>query len=53
MVSYMPTLIIGELTGTFQWPFGSALAIVLSVSTILVVGLFTALTSRLMERSKA
>lgn len=53
MVSYMPTLIIGELTGTFQWPFGSALAIVLSVSTVLVVGLFTALTSRLMERSKA
>ncbi|GGG72786.1 ABC transporter permease [Salipiger pallidus] len=53
MVSYMPTLIIGELTGTFQWPFGSALAIVLSVSTILVVALFTALTSRLMERSKA
>ena len=53
MVSYMPTLIIGELTGTFQWPFGSALAIVLSVSTILVVALFTALTAKLMERSKA
>ena len=53
MVSYMPTLIIGELTGTFQWPFGSALAIVLSVSTICVVALFTALTAKLMERSKA
>ncbi len=53
MVSYMPTLIIGELTGTFQWPFGSALAIVLSISTVIIVALFTALTARLMERSRA
>lgn len=53
MVSYMPTLIIGELTGTFQWPFGSALAIVLSVSTIIIVAVFTMLTARLMERSRA
>ncbi|MBY6121453.1 ABC transporter permease [Mameliella alba] len=53
MVSYMPTLIIGELTGTFQWPFGSALAIVLSLSTVIVVAIFTALTAKLMERSKA
>ncbi|WP_300442867.1 ABC transporter permease [uncultured Mameliella sp.] len=53
MVSYMPTLIIGELTGTFQWPFGSALAIVLSLSTVVVVAIFTALTAKLMERSKA
>ncbi|WP_255571959.1 ABC transporter permease [Celeribacter sp. PS-C1] len=53
MVSYMPTLIIGELTGTFQWPFGSALAIVLSVSTVLIVVLFTRLTWKLNERARA
>lgn len=53
MVSYMPTLIIGELTGTFQWPFGSSLAIVLSLSTVLVVVLFTRLTWKLNERARA
>ncbi|NDW04993.1 ABC transporter permease [Jiella pacifica] len=53
MVTYMPTMIIAELTGTFRWPLGSALAIMLSLSTILVVGLFTMLTWRLMERARA
>ncbi|SMO97731.1 ABC transporter permease [Paracoccus laeviglucosivorans] len=53
MVSVMPTLIIGELTGTFQWPFGSALAITLSISTVIVVVTFTMLTWKLMERAKA
>lgn len=53
MVSVMPTLIVGELTGTFQWPFGSALAITLSISTVIVVVTFTVLTSKLMERAKA
>ncbi|MCA0044813.1 ABC transporter permease [Celeribacter litoreus] len=53
MVSYMPTLIIGELTGTFQWPFGSALAIVLSCSTVLIVVVFTRLTWKLNERARA
>lgn len=53
MVSTMPTLIIGELTGTFQWPFGSALAITLSVSTVLVVLIFTMATWKLLERAKA
>lgn len=53
MVSYMPTLIIRELTGTFAWPFGSTLAIVMSVSTLGVVIAFALLTSRLMERVRA
>jgi mannopine transport system permease protein len=53
MVSVMPTLIVSELTGTFQWPFGSALAITLSISTVIVVVTFTMLTSKLMERAKA
>lgn len=53
MVSYMPTLIIGELTGTFQWPFGSALAIVLSLSTVLIVLAFTMLTWKFMEKARA
>lgn len=52
MVSTMPTLIIGELTGTFQWPFGSALAITLSLSTVVVVVAFTMATWKLMERVK-
>ncbi|WP_163769939.1 ABC transporter permease subunit, partial [Proteus mirabilis] len=33
-VNYLPTLIIRELTGTFAWPFGSTLAIVMSLSTL-------------------
>ncbi|WP_346891138.1 ABC transporter permease [uncultured Roseibium sp.] len=53
MVSYMPTLIISELTGTFQWPLGSAMAIVLSLSSLVVVILFTGLTWKMMERSRA
>jgi putative spermidine/putrescine transport system permease protein len=53
MVSYMPTLIISELTGTFQWPLGSAMAIVLSLSSLGVVILFTAMTWKMMERSRA
>lgn len=53
MVTYLPTLIVAELTGTFRWPIGSALAIVLSVSTLLVVATFTGLTWRLMERARA
>jgi putative spermidine/putrescine transport system permease protein len=53
MVSYMPTLIISELTGTFQWPLGSAMAIVLSLSSLVVVIVFTALTWKMMERSRA
>lgn len=53
MVGYMPTQIVAELTGTFRWPIGSALAIVLSLSTLLIVVLFTSLTWKLMERSRA
>lgn len=50
MVSYMPTLIIQQLIGTFAWPFGSALAIILSISTLSFVIAFSLLTSRLMDR---
>ncbi|WP_236637927.1 ABC transporter permease [Mangrovicoccus ximenensis] len=53
MVTYMPTLIIGELTGTFRWPLGSALAIVLSLSTLGVVLAFTLFTWKWMERARA
>ncbi|QFG37588.1 ABC transporter permease [Paracoccus pantotrophus] len=53
MVSYMPTLIVAELTGTYRWPLGSALAITLSASTLLIVAIFTALTWKLMERARA
>lgn len=53
MVTYMPTLIIRELTGTFAWPFGSTLAIVLSIATGAVVAVFTLLTWKLMERVRA
>jgi putative spermidine/putrescine transport system permease protein len=53
MLSYMPTLIIRELTGTFAWPFGATLAIVMSAATLLVVVAFTLLTNNLMERVRA
>lgn len=53
MVTFMPTLIIGELTGTFRWPLGSALAIMLSAATILVVLVFTLATWKLLDRVRA
>lgn len=53
MVSYMPTLIVAELNGTFRWPLGSALAIVLAVVTLICVAAFTLLTAKLMEKSHA
>ncbi|MFB9949016.1 ABC transporter permease [Rhizobium puerariae] len=53
MVNLMPTLIIRELTGTFAWPFGSTLAIVMSMSTLSVVICFSLLTAKLMERVRA
>ena len=53
MVSYMPTLIVAELNGTFRWPLGSALAITLSLATLICVAAFTMLTVRLMEKSRA
>ncbi|MGR3198478.1 MAG: ABC transporter permease [Paracoccus sp. (in: a-proteobacteria)] len=53
MVSYMPTLIVAELNGTFRWPLGSALAITLSLATLICVAAFTMLTARLMEKSRA
>lgn len=53
MVNLMPTLIIRELTGTFAWPFGSTLAIMMSISTLLIVICFTMLTGRLMERVRS
>ncbi len=53
MVNLMPTLIIRELTGTFAWPFGSTLAIVMSIATLSIVVAFSLLTARLMERVRA
>jgi ABC-type spermidine/putrescine transport system permease subunit I len=53
MVNLMPTLIIRELTGTFAWPFGSTLAIVMSVATLAIVICFSLLTAKLMERVRA
>ncbi|MET3600825.1 ABC transporter permease [Martelella mangrovi] len=52
MVTYMPTVIIAELTGTFRWPLGSSLAIMLSVSTVTIVIIFTMLTWKLLERAR-
>jgi putative spermidine/putrescine transport system permease protein len=53
MVNYLPTLIVRELTGTFAWPFGSTLAIVMSLSTLSIVIGFSLLTTRLMERVRS
>lgn len=53
MVTYMPPQIIAELTGTFRWPLGSTLAIVLSLTTLVVVAIFTMATWRLSDRVRA
>jgi putative spermidine/putrescine transport system permease protein len=53
MLNYMPTLIVRELTGTFAWPFGATLAIVMSAATLLIVIAFTFFTNNLMERVRA
>lgn len=53
MVQRMPTLIVQELIGTFAWPFGSTLALMMSAATLLIVIAFALATVRLMERVKA
>lgn len=53
LVPRMPTLIIQELVSTFAWPFGSTLALSMSVASLLVVVTLALLTARLSERVKA
>ena len=47
-VSTMPTVVVQQLMGSLLWPFGATLALVLSVTVLILVALFGALTKRLM-----
>jgi len=49
-VQTMVTVIVQQLLGGFLWPFGAALALVLSLAAILVLIGFTLLTRRAMRR---
>jgi putative spermidine/putrescine transport system permease protein len=53
MVSLMPTLVVQALIGSFDWPLGAALAVVMASATLIVVIVFSLATHRLMERVRA
>jgi ABC-type spermidine/putrescine transport system permease subunit I len=53
MVSLMPTLVVQTLVGTFDWPLGAALAVMMATAAMAVVILFSLATHRLMERVRA
>lgn len=50
-VALMPSIVIQQLIGVFAWPFGAALAMVLSVSTLAVVGALVWATRPTMRRT--
>jgi putative spermidine/putrescine transport system permease protein len=52
-IAYMPSVVVRELIGSFAWPFGAALAVVMAISTLAIVTIFTLLTQRLAERTRA
>jgi mannopine transport system permease protein len=51
-IAYMPSVVVRELIGSFAWPFGAALAVVMAGATLSVVIVFTLLTQRLAERTR-
>jgi putative spermidine/putrescine transport system permease protein len=53
IVSLMPTLVVQALVGSFDWPLGAALAVVMATASLLVVTAFSLATHRLMERVRA
>lgn len=53
MVSLMPTLVVQTLVGTFDWPLGAALAVMMATAAMAVVILFSLAAHRLMERVRA
>ncbi|MBX9594958.1 MAG: ABC transporter permease [Roseomonas sp.] len=52
-IAYMPAVVVRELIGSFAWPFGAALAVIMAASTLAVVTVFTLATHRLAERTRA
>ena len=53
MVSLMPTLVVQALVGSFDWPLGAALAVVMATASLIAVIVFSLATQRLMERVRA
>jgi len=49
-VQTMATVIVQQLLGGFLWPFGAALALVLSLAVVLLLVLFAVVTKRNMRR---
>jgi len=49
-VATTPTIVVQQLMGSLLWPFGAALALVLSLTVLAIVALFAALTRRGMRR---
>ena len=48
-VSTMPTVVVQQLMGGLLWPFGATLALVLSLSVLVLVALFGVLNRRVMR----
>jgi putative spermidine/putrescine transport system permease protein len=49
-VATTPTIVVQQLLGSLLWPFGAALALVLSAVVLAIIVLFTRLTRHAMRR---
>jgi ABC-type spermidine/putrescine transport system permease subunit I len=49
-VVLMPSIVIQQLIGAFAWPFGAALAMVLSLAMLAEIGLLTLAMRRFTRR---
>jgi putative spermidine/putrescine transport system permease protein len=49
-VQTMPTVVVQQLLGSFLWPFGAALALVLSLSVVIVLVVFAMSTRHMLRR---
>src|SRR5262245_21320426 len=49
-VQTLPTVVVQQLLGSFLWPFGAALALVLSLSVVVVLVVFAMSTRHMMRR---
>ncbi|MGH8702003.1 MAG: ABC transporter permease [Burkholderiales bacterium] len=45
-VQTLPTVVVQQLMGGLLWPFGATLALVLSLSALMIIGAFAAVTKR-------
>jgi putative spermidine/putrescine transport system permease protein len=48
-VMIMPTLVVQQVLGAFLWPFGAALALIMTAVAVVILYLYVSVTSRMMK----